>query len=215
MLNIHPSLLPAYKGLDTYERALADGVSVSGCSVHEVTETLDDGPVLGQIEVAIMPGDTPESLGHRILLAEHQLYSRVLADFVSREQKPEWIEAKINMLALALPDTQKRPSHRSPGWRVGGDKSGKYFAYFAQHHHGEASMALIVKTSGPDEQTMLVEQDETLYYLPQYYGASGWIGIRLDLGHNDWDAVADWLRKSWMAVAPAKFRQAFSIADEF
>ena len=76
-------------------------------------------------------------------------------------------------------------------------------------------MALLVKTSGTEEQAMLIEQDEALYYLPQYYGASGWIGIRLDLGRNDWDHLADWLRKSWIAVAPAKLRQRANIADEF
>ncbi|MBB5687358.1 formyltetrahydrofolate-dependent phosphoribosylglycinamide formyltransferase [Sphingobium boeckii] len=84
MLNIHPSLLPKYKGLDTHERALAAGDQVAGCSVHVVTAELDDGPVLGQTEVAIIPGDTPDTLAARILIAEHQLYARVLADFVSR-----------------------------------------------------------------------------------------------------------------------------------
>ncbi len=82
MLNIHPSLLPKYKGLHTHERALADGDRHGGCSVHIVTAELDDGPVLGQTEVAILPGDTPDTLAARVLIAEHQLYSRVLADFV-------------------------------------------------------------------------------------------------------------------------------------
>jgi phosphoribosylglycinamide formyltransferase 1 len=215
MLNIHPSLLPEYKGLDTHERALADGVSVSGCSVHLVTAALDDGPVLGQTEVAVISGDTPDTLADRILIAEHQLYARVLSAYVAREQQPDWILAKLDALARALPETEQRPSHGSPGWRTGGEKSGKYFAYFAQHHHGEASMALLVKTSGTEEQAMLIEQDEALYYLPQYYGASGWIGIRLDLGRNDWDHLADWLRKSWMTVAPSKLRHRVDIADEF
>ncbi len=84
MLNIHPSLLPKYKGLDTHERALAAGDKVGGCSVHVVTAELDDGPVLGQTKVAIIPGDTPDSLAARTLIAEHQLYSRVLADYVTR-----------------------------------------------------------------------------------------------------------------------------------
>ena len=215
MLNIHPSLLPKYKGLDTHERAIAEGDCVAGCSVHIVTPELDDGPVLGQTEVAIIAGDTPETLAARTLIAEHQLYSRVLAAFVSRDQQPQWIEAKLNTLALSLPETTLRPSHGAPGWRVGGDKTGKYFAYFAQHHHGEASMALLVKTSGAEEQAMLIEQDDALYYSPQYYGAAGWIGIRLDQGRNDWDHIADWLRKSWMAVAPSKLRQSFNIADDF
>lgn len=82
MLNIHPSLLPKYKGLHTHERALEAGDRHGGCSVHIVTAELDDGPVLGQTEVAILPGDTPDTLAARVLIAEHQLYSRVLADFV-------------------------------------------------------------------------------------------------------------------------------------
>ncbi|MBK5265066.1 MAG: phosphoribosylglycinamide formyltransferase [Alphaproteobacteria bacterium] len=84
MLNIHPSLLPKYKGLHTHERAIAAGDTVAGCSVHVVTAELDDGPVLGQTEVEILPGDTPETLADRTLIAEHQLYSRVLADYVTR-----------------------------------------------------------------------------------------------------------------------------------
>ena len=85
IVNIHPSLLPRHKGLDTHARALAEGDRVAGCTVHVVTEALDDGPVLGQTEVAILPGDTPDSLAARVLIAEHQLYSRTLAAFVLRE----------------------------------------------------------------------------------------------------------------------------------
>jgi len=84
MLNIHPSLLPKYKGLHTHERALEAGDTHGGCSVHIVTAELDDGPVLGQTDVAILPGDTADTLAARVLIAEHQLYSRVLADFISR-----------------------------------------------------------------------------------------------------------------------------------
>lgn len=84
MLNIHPSLLPKYKGLHTHERALEAGDSHGGCSVHIVTAELDDGPVLGQTTVAILPDDTPDTLAARVLIAEHQLYSRTLADYVRR-----------------------------------------------------------------------------------------------------------------------------------
>lgn len=83
MLNIHPSLLPKYKGLHTHERAIEAGDAYGGCSVHIVTAQLDDGPVLGQTEVVILPGDDADSLAARVLIAEHQLYSRVLADFVT------------------------------------------------------------------------------------------------------------------------------------
>jgi phosphoribosylglycinamide formyltransferase-1 len=84
IVNIHPSLLPKYRGLDTHARALEAGDTVSGCSVHVVTEELDAGEVLGQAEVAILPGDTPETLEARVLSAEHELYPRVLSEFASR-----------------------------------------------------------------------------------------------------------------------------------
>ena len=84
ILNIHPSLLPKYQGLDTHARALAAGDRVSGCSVHIVTEELDAGEVLGSTEVAIKDGDTPQSLEQRVLAAEHLLYPKVLAEFVQR-----------------------------------------------------------------------------------------------------------------------------------
>ncbi len=85
LLNIHPSLLPKYKGLHTHRRALDAGDSHGGCSVHLVTAELDHGPVLGQTAVAILPGDSEATLAARVLIAEHQLYPRVLADFVMRD----------------------------------------------------------------------------------------------------------------------------------
>ena len=84
ILNIHPSLLPKYRGLDTHARAIEAGDAVSGCSVHIVTEELDAGELLGQTEVPILNGDTPESLERRVLAAEHRLYPRVLSEFVER-----------------------------------------------------------------------------------------------------------------------------------
>jgi phosphoribosylglycinamide formyltransferase-1 len=78
MLNIHPSLLPKYRGLDTHARALAAGDTEAGCTVHEVTAELDDGPILGQARVPILPGDTPETLAARVLPMEHALYPLVL-----------------------------------------------------------------------------------------------------------------------------------------
>jgi len=215
MLNIHPSLLPKYKGLDTHERAIEAGDRVTGCSVHVVTAELDDGPVLGQTEVAIVAGDTPDTIAGRVLIAEHQLYSRVLADFVARETTPEWIVAKVGELALALPETDARTSHGSPGWRVGGDKSGKFFAYVSIHHHGEEAIALLVKTSGQDEMAALIEAEPDLYYRPAYYGAAGWIAIRLDTGDTDWDHIAEWLDKSWRAVAPKRLTKLMDIAASF
>ena len=83
MLNIHPSLLPAYKGLHTHERVLAAGERRHGCSVHLVTEDLDSGPILAQTEVPVLPGDTPDGLSARVLAAEHALYPRALAALAS------------------------------------------------------------------------------------------------------------------------------------
>lgn len=84
IVNIHPSLLPKYKGLDTHARAIGAGDTHAGASVHIVTEELDGGEVLGQAEVPILPGDTPESLAERVLREEHRLYPRVVAEFLCR-----------------------------------------------------------------------------------------------------------------------------------
>ena len=81
MLNIHPSLLPKYKGLHTHARALEAGDTEHGCTVHEVTAELDGGPVLGQARIPIQSDDTPETLAARLLPLEHQLYPAVLRRF--------------------------------------------------------------------------------------------------------------------------------------
>lgn len=207
MVNIHPSLLPRYKGLDTHRRALEAGDATAGCSVHLVTAELDDGPALGSIEVAVLPDDTPESLAARVLIAEHQLYPRVLADLVTRESDPDWLIARVGELALALPETHAKSSHGAPGWRVGSESSGRFFAYVSVRHHGEDAVALLVKTSGPDEMHALIEAEPELYYKPAYYGASGWIAVRLDRPDTDWEHIEGWLRKSWSLVAPKKLQK--------
>lgn len=79
MINIHPSLLPAYKGLRTHERALADGAKRHGCSVHVVRGDVDDGPIIAQAMVPVLKGDTAETLAARVLDAEHKIYPRALA----------------------------------------------------------------------------------------------------------------------------------------
>ena len=84
IVNIHPSLLPAYRGLDTHARSLAAGETVSGCTVHVVTEELDAGEIIAASQVPIEPGDTPATLEQRVLAAEHLLYPRALAKFVAR-----------------------------------------------------------------------------------------------------------------------------------
>ena len=84
IVNIHPSLLPAYKGLDTHARAIESGDAEAGCSVHIVTAELDAGEVLGQARVPVLPDDTPETLAARVLIEEHRLYPRVLAEWLAR-----------------------------------------------------------------------------------------------------------------------------------
>ncbi|AHD01070.1 phosphoribosylglycinamide formyltransferase [Leisingera methylohalidivorans] len=86
MLNIHPSLLPKYKGLHTHARALEAGDSEHGCTVHEVTPALDDGPILGQARVPVLKGDTPDDLAARVLVQEHLLYPAVLRRFAAGDK---------------------------------------------------------------------------------------------------------------------------------
>ena len=88
MLNIHPSLLPKYRGLNTHARALDAGDAEHGCTVHEVTPALDDGPILGQARVPILEGDTPEVLAARVLAQEHRLYPAVLERFAAGDRTP-------------------------------------------------------------------------------------------------------------------------------
>jgi phosphoribosylglycinamide formyltransferase-1 len=82
MVNIHPSLLPAFPGLHTHRQALDAGVRQHGCTVHLVTQGVDEGPILAQTSVPVLPNDTEESLGDRVLEQEHLLYPAALADFV-------------------------------------------------------------------------------------------------------------------------------------
>lgn len=78
MINIHPSLLPLYRGLHTHERALADGATTHGCTVHFVTPGLDEGAPILKAEVPVLPGDTPETLAARVLVEEHRIYPEAL-----------------------------------------------------------------------------------------------------------------------------------------
>lgn len=83
ILNIHPSLLPAFKGLHTHQRALEEGVKFTGCTVHLVRPEMDEGPILGQAVVPVLPHDTEEILSARVLAAEHRLYPKILELFAS------------------------------------------------------------------------------------------------------------------------------------
>ncbi len=84
LLNIHPSLLPAFPGLHTHERAIQAGCQFAGATVHEVTAQLDHGPILAQAVVPVLPGDTPEALAARVLTQEHRIYPQAVADFLKR-----------------------------------------------------------------------------------------------------------------------------------
>jgi phosphoribosylglycinamide formyltransferase-1 len=214
MVNTHPSLLPAYKGLDTHARALEARETHGGCSVHVVTAELDAGPLLGQVAVAILPSDTPEALQRRVQLAEYQLFPRMLARYVSRPFRADWLLERVREAALTLPGAEEQDSHGSPGWRTEG-KSGRFFAYFSDQHHGSSNIALIVKAADQEEMLALVEQDPDTYFKPAYYGASGWIGIILNRRDVDWPHVGDWLERSWRAVAPRRLTGLRDAADEF
>lgn len=211
MLNIHPSLLPLYKGLNTHQQAIDAGDKFGGCSVHIVTPGVDDGPVLAQTPVAIVPGDTVETLAARVRIAEHQLYPPTLTAFVTRERSPDYLLGRVRELAMALPETDEVTSHGMPCFGI---VKGKKFAYFTQDRYGVSKTALLAKISGADEQAQLIELDEDRYYRPAYFG-DGWVGIRLDLGDTDWDAIGEWLRKSWVSVAPKKLAGLMGVAEEF
>ncbi|QSB43647.1 phosphoribosylglycinamide formyltransferase [Tsuneonella flava] len=211
MLNIHPSLLPKYTGLDTHARAIAAGDAKGGVSVHLVTEELDAGEILGQIEVAIVAGDTADSLAARVLIAEHQLYSRVLSAYVSRPFDPAWLVGQVRERAMIMPQAEETISHGMPCFGI---VKGKKFAWVSMDRHGDGKTALLTKISGVDEQAMLIERDPERFYRPTYFG-DGWIGMRLDLGDTDWDDVSERIATSWRAVAPKKLTALMDAADQF
>ncbi len=215
MVNIHPSLLPRHKGLNTHEACIAAGEEITGATVHLVTPELDSGDTLGQVEVAVLPGDTPATLAERVLIAEHQLYPRVLSQYLGRTRDFDWITNKVGELALSMPETRFQTSHGSPGWKVGSQSSGKFFAIMWNRHHGEEAVGVLVKCSGQDEMAQLIEAEPDLYFRPAYYGPSDWIGIKLDRPRVDWDHVTNWLQRSWLAVAPPRLTKLLRAAEEF
>jgi folate-dependent phosphoribosylglycinamide formyltransferase PurN len=79
MINIHPSLLPAFRGLDTHERAIGGGVKLHGCTVHFVTPNLDEGPIIAQAALCVRPNDTPQTLAERVLVLEHEILPKTVA----------------------------------------------------------------------------------------------------------------------------------------
>jgi formyltetrahydrofolate-dependent phosphoribosylglycinamide formyltransferase len=199
-LNIHPSLLPRHKGLHTHEAVLAAGETETGCTIHIVTPELDGGPILGQARIAVLPGDTPEALAVRVQYAEHQLYPRVLADWVSAADRPQALLERVRSLALNLPAAGEKLSHGAPGFFVEG---GKFFAYFTDNHHGDGATALLLKVSGLDEADMLIEQDPERFFRPKYYGPSGWVGVVLTDG-PDWAMIEVMMTAAWRLCAPKR-----------
>lgn len=93
LINIHPSLLPSFRGLHTHEQALAAGVKIHGCSVHYVVPELDAGPIIAQVAVPVLPGDDAEKLAARVLAQEHKLYPGALANVVTG--KAELIDGRV------------------------------------------------------------------------------------------------------------------------
>jgi phosphoribosylglycinamide formyltransferase-1 len=114
---------------------------------------------------------------------------------------PRAVHARVGALAKALPQVEEKGSHGSPCWRVA-DK--RMFAYFWHNHHGDDRTALLVKTSGIEEQEMLIDLDPDIYFKPPYLGPSGWVGVRLDQPDTDWEQVDHRLRESWRLAAPPK-----------
>lgn len=114
---------------------------------------------------------------------------------------PEAMLARLREICLALPEAAERLSHGAPGFHI---EKGKFFAYFWDNHHGDGITAVHVKTSGLDEQAMLLEADPEAYFRPPYLGPSGWVGIRLDRDEIDWNRVADRVAYSWELVAPRR-----------
>lgn len=114
---------------------------------------------------------------------------------------PDAVLERLRGLAMALPQAEERLSHGRPGFLVAG---GKFFAYFSHNHHGDNDTAVCVKTSGRDEQDMLIEAAPEIYSWPAYIGPSGWIAINLAGDDVDWRLVEARLLSSWRLAAPKR-----------
>lgn len=111
---------------------------------------------------------------------------------------------KVREAALELPETEEKLSHGQPTFFV----AGKQFAQVRDNHHGDGKFVVCVKTSGLDEQTMLIESDPDTYSRPAYLGPSGWVSINLAGDEVDWDHVADRIAASWELAAPRRLLEA-------
>ena len=110
---------------------------------------------------------------------------------------------RLRAIALALPGAAERTSHGSPGFHI---EKGKFFAYIWHDHHNDGETAVMAKTSGREEQAMLVAADPDFYYVPPYLGPSGWIAMRVGAPDTDWERIADRVAASWEMVAPRRLR---------
>ena len=111
---------------------------------------------------------------------------------------------RVRASALELPESEERLSHGQPTFFV----AGKQFAQFRDNHHGDGRTVVCVRTSGADEQTMLIDADPDLYCRPAYLGPSGWVGINLAGQSVDWDHVGDRIARSWELAAPRRLLEA-------
>lgn len=118
---------------------------------------------------------------------------------------PDAALARVRAICLDQPKAAERPSHGAPGFFIDvGKNGGKFFAYFWPPMRLHSAALCLAKTSGREEQAMLVEMDSEFYTVPPYYGPSGWIGMRLDSEDTDWDRIADRVATSWTLVAPKR-----------
>lgn len=114
--------------------------------------------------------------------------------------------ARLRALCLSQPRAIEKLSHGMPVFFI---EKGKTFAWFIHDHHGAGITAVAIKTSGPDEQAMLIEAEPELFYRPSYLAPSGWIGLRLDVPETDWDQVEARIGQSWALAATPRLREQF------
>ncbi|SDA19543.1 MmcQ/YjbR family DNA-binding protein [Sphingomonas sp. NFR15] len=118
---------------------------------------------------------------------------------------PEAALARVRAYCLALPEAEEKISHGAPGFLIAG---GKFFAYFWHNHHNDGETVAIVRTTGHDEQQMLIESGPAFYYAPPYLAPFGWVAMRLDGADLDWDRVGDRIAASWELAAPERLLEA-------
>ena len=113
--------------------------------------------------------------------------------------------ARVRAICMAYPDAAEKLSHGSPGFFIA---KGKVYAYVWHNHHNDGHTAVMVKTSGREEQDMLVAMDPAFYHIPPYLGPPGWIGMELTGDATDWERVEDRIAISWEMVAPRRLLEA-------